>query len=216
MQKRYAVIGLGRFGSSVAKVLHEMGHFVLAIDHDASRVDALASVFTHIVRANTVDPATVKALRLHEFDGVVVAVGDDVEGSVITCLNCRDVGVKMLVAKAQDDQHGRVLERIGVDRVVYPQRDMGERVAHNLSAGGIIDYVRLSEKYGMAELEASGFLTGHSLLELDLRNKYGLNVITIKRGKNLIVSPEPGEIITAGDILVVIGDAEGVNLLQSQ
>jgi len=216
MQKRYAVIGLGRFGSSVAKVLTDMGHYVLAIDNDAQRVDALVASFAHIVRADTVDPATVKALRLPEFDGVVVAIGDDVEGSVITCLNCRDAGVKTLVAKAQDDPHGRVLERIGVDRVVYPQRDMGERVAHHLSAGGIIDYVRLSDKYGMAELEAPKFLSGMSLKELDLRNKYGLSVITIKRGKNLIVSPEPDEKIKPGDVLVVIGDAEGVNQLQSQ
>lgn len=214
MRKRYAVIGLGRFGASVAKVLTEMGQYVLAIDSDGDRVDALAPVLSRVVKADATEPSTLKALRIAEFDTVVVAIGDNVEASVITALNCRDLGVKHLVAKAQDDAHGRVLERIGVDRVVYPQRDMGARVAYNISAGGVIDFVRLSEQYGMAELVAPPQLVGSTLQEADLPSKYGLNVMAIKRGKRVIVSPRADERVTADDLLVVIGDAQGITRLQ--
>lgn len=214
MRKRYAVIGLGRFGSSVAKVLTEMGQYVLAIDSDEDRVDALAPVLSRVVKADATDPAALKALRISEFDTVVVAIGDNVEASVITALNCRDMGVQQLVAKAQDDAHGRVLERIGVNRVVYPQRDMGSRVAHNISAGGVIDFVRLSEQYGMADLMVPKHLVGSSLQEADMPSKYGLNVMAIKRGKRVIVSPRADERLAVDDILVVIGDAQGINRLQ--
>lgn len=215
MQKRYAVIGLGRFGASVARVLNEMGQLVLAVDSNPDRVDALAPVINRVVRADTTDPAALKALRIGEFDTVIVAIGDHVESSVITCLNCLDCGVKHLVAKAQDDAHGRVLERIGCDRVVYPQRDMGARVANNIAAGGIIDFVRLSERYGLADLEAPDQFCDKTLQELDVRNKLGLNVVIIKRGKQMIVSPGPSERILKGDAIVVIGDAEGITRLQT-
>ncbi len=216
MHKRFAVIGLGRFGASVAKTLSDTGQYVLAVDHDADRVDSLSTVLPHIVRADTTDAAALSSLRIGEYDVVVVAIGDDVEASVITCLNCRDLGTKMLIAKAQDDAHGRVLERLGVDRVVYPQRDMGNRVAHNIAAGGIIDFVRLSEKYGMADLDAPQQFWGHTLQQLNLPTRFGLNVVTIKRGKRVIVSPGPAERIEQGDVIVVIGDADGVNRLQGQ
>lgn len=214
MRKRYAVIGLGRFGSSVAKVLTEMGEYVLAIDSDEDRVDALAPVLTRVVKADATDPAALKALRITEFDTVVVAIGDNVEASVICAVNCRDMGVKQLVAKAQDEAHGRVLERIGVNRVLYPQRDMGTRVAHNISAGGIMDFVRLSEQYGMAEVRAPEPLVGKSLQELDVPSRFGINIMAIKRGRRLIVSPRADERVVADDMLVVIGDAQGIARLQ--
>jgi trk system potassium uptake protein TrkA len=214
LQKRFAVIGLGRFGSSVAKVLTDMGQYVLAVDYDEETVDAMGARLPRVVRADSKDPAALKALRIAEYDTVVVAIGDDVEASVITCLNCRDLGVKNIVAKAQDEAHGRVLERLGVDRTVYPQRDMGARVAHNISAGGIIDFIRLSEQYGMAEVVAPEALVGQTLGEADMRNSYGLNVMAIKRGNRLIVSPGAAEKVAAQDVLVVIGEAGGIQRLQ--
>lgn len=216
MQKRFAVIGLGRFGASVAKVLNDNGQQVLAVDSNAERVEALAPILARVVRGDATDPAVLKALRIAEYDTVIIGIGDNVEASVIACLNCRDLGVKTLVAKAQDDAHGRVLERLGVDRVVYPQRDMGARVAHNLSAGGIIDFIRLSDHYGMAELEASEALIGHTLEELEMRNRFGLNVMAIKRGNRVIVSPRAHERIVKEDVLVVIGKADGIDRLQGE
>lgn len=216
MQKRYAVIGLGRFGFSVAKELNEMGQYVLGVDSDATRVDLLANRLPHLARADTKDPAALKALRISEFDTVVVAIGDDVEASVITCLNCRDCGARSIVAKAQDEAHGRVLDRLGVDRVVYPQRDMGARVAHNISAGGTIDFIRLSDNSGMAELVAPEAVVGKTLSEADVRNRYGLNVMAIKRGNRLIISPGAAERVNKDDVLVVIGEAGGIERIQEQ
>ncbi len=216
MAKRYAVIGLGRFGASLAQELTGAGQYVLAVDVDADRVDELAAVLPRVVRADGTDPAVLRALRIHEFDTVVVAIGDNVESSVLTVLNCRDLGVPYLVAQAQDEAHGRILKRLGVDRVVYPQRDMGIRVAHNIAAGGIIDYVRLSDEYGMAETKPPRMVLGRSLEELDLPHRYGLNVMVIKRGNRVIVSPRAGERIVEGDVMVVIGSAEGITRLQGE
>ncbi|OTA40089.1 MAG: potassium uptake system protein, partial [Symbiobacterium thermophilum] len=182
MTKRYAVIGLGRFGASLAQELAEAGQYVLAVDVDADRVDELAQVLPRVVRADCTDPAVLRALRIPEFDTVVVAIGDNVESSVITVLNCRELGVPYLVAQAQDEAHGRILKQLGVDRVVYPQRDMGIRVAHNIATGGIIDYVRLSDEYGLAEITPPRTVLGKSLRELDLPHRFGLNVMAIKRG----------------------------------
>lgn len=214
VRKRYAVIGLGRFGSSVAKVLTEMGQYVLAIDSNEQKVDDLAPVLSRVVKADSVDSAALKALRIAEFDTVVIAIGDNVEASVITVLNCKELGVKHLIAKAQDDAHGRILAQLGVDKVVYPQRDMGARVASNISAGGVIDYVRLSDEYGMAEIAAPDSCVGKTLQELDMPKRFGLNVMAIKRGKRVIVSPRAEERIDADDLMVVIGDASGISRLQ--
>ncbi len=216
MAKRYAVIGLGRFGASLARELTEAGQYVLSVDIDANRVDELAPLLNRVVRADGTDPAALRVLRIHEFDTVVVAIGDNVEASVITVLHCRDLGVPYLVAQAQDEAHGRILKRLGADRVVYPQRDMGIRVASNISAGGIIDYVRLSDEYGLAEITPPRSVLGRSLLELDLPHRFGLNVMAIKRGNRIIVSPRAEERIAEGDIMVVIGSAAGIARLQSE
>ncbi|HLO02441.1 MAG TPA: TrkA family potassium uptake protein [Symbiobacteriaceae bacterium] len=214
MEKRFAVIGLGRFGASVAQVLHDEGAHVVGVDHSTDTVDELAPLISRTVRADSTNPSALKALRIDSFDTVIVAIGDNVEASVITCLNCRDLGVKHLVAKAQDEAHGRILERLGVDRVVYPQRDMGARVAANLSAGRIMDFIRLSEEFGMAELEATSRMIGQSLAQLDMSKHFGLNVVAIKRGADVIASPGAATRITAGDVLVVIGSSAGIDQLQ--
>lgn len=214
MEKTFAVIGLGRFGASLARTLVDMGYTVLGIDTDEHRVELMASVLGRVVQADATDLAALRALRIQEYNIVVVAIGDDMEASVISTLNCKELGVKCIVGKAMNESHGKVLSRIGANKVVFPQRDMGARVAHNLVAGGILDYVRLSEEYSMAELVASPLLIGHTLKESDLRARYGLNVMAIRRGKKVIVSPRPEESIREGDILVVIGLSDGISKVQ--
>lgn len=216
MQKRFLVIGLGRFGSSVAQALTEMGQYVQSVEIDAERVDDLAPVLHRVVRADATDPAALRALRVADYDVVIVAIGDNVEASVLTCLACKDLGAKVLIAKAQDDAHGRVLERLGVDRVVYPQQDMGVRVAYSITSGGIIDFIRLSEEYGMAELAAPASLLNHTLKELNLTHRYGLNVLAIRRGSQVIVSPGASERLLEGDVIVVIGDVRGISYIQEE
>jgi trk system potassium uptake protein len=214
LDKTFAVIGLGRFGQSVARTLVDMGYHVLGIDTDEHTVETMASVLGRVVQADATDAVALKALKIYEYDIVVVAIGDDVEASLLTTLNCKELGVRVVVAKAMSDQHGKALQRIGADKVVYPQRDMGARVAYNLVAGGILDYVRLSQEYSMAELVASPLLVGHSLRELDLRVRYGLNVMAIRRGRKVIVSPRPDDAIKEGDVLVVIGLSDGISKVQ--
>lgn len=214
MEKRFAVIGLGRFGASVARVLNEEGAYVLGIDQTTQKVDDLAPLLGRTVRADSTDPVALKALKIETFDTVVVAIGDNVEASVLTCLNCRDLGVRRLIAKAQDAAHGRILERLGVDQVVFPQLEMGARVAANLSAGRILDYIRLSEEFGMAELEATTRMIGKSLQQLDMPRHFGLNVVAIKRGPEVVASPGAQTRVAAGDVLVVIGTAGGIEQLQ--
>lgn len=214
MDKTFAVIGLGRFGASLARTLVDMGHTVLGIDASEQKVEAMASTLGRIVQADATDLVALRALRIQEYDVVVVAIGDPMEASIISTLNCKELGVRTLVAKAMDEQHGTVLERVGATRVVFPQRDMGARVAHNLVAGGILDYVRLSPDHSMAELLAAPLLIGHSLQELNLRARHGLNVMAIRRGKRVIVSPRPDEVIREGDVLVVIGLSDGITKVQ--
>lgn len=216
LQKKFLVIGLGRFGASVAQALTEMGQFVQSVDVNPARVDELAPILHRVVRADATDPAALRALRVSEYDYVVVAIGDNVEASVLTCLNCRDLGAKVLVAKAQDDAHGRVLERLGVDRVVYPQRDMGTRAAYSITTGSFVDFIRLSEEYGMVELAAPPHLVNHTLKELHLGSRYGLNVLAIRRGNEVIVSPRAEERIHEGDVIVLIGDARGISYIQGE
>lgn len=214
VDRTFAVIGLGRFGVSLARTLADMGYTVLGIDSDEHKVEVVASTLGRVVQADATDVAALRALEIQEYDVVVVAIGDNMEASIVTTLNCKELGVKCLVAKAMSVQHGTVLTRVGADKVVFPQRDMGARVAHNLVAGGILDYVRLSEDYSMAELVASPILVGHSLRESNLRARYGLNVMAIRRGKKVIVSPGPAEVIREGDILVVIGLSDGISKVQ--
>lgn len=212
--KQFAVIGLGRFGSSVARSLVGRGYSVLGIDSDAHVVAEMATVLPKVLQAETTDLETVRSLRLTDYDVVVVAIGSDMEASILTTLNCKEVGVKTLVAKALSEAHGKVLYRTGADRVVFPERDMGARVANNLAAANILDYVQLSSEHSVAELVAVDRCVGHSLADLELPQRYGINVMAIKRGKQILISPRAEEMVRPGDVLVVIGESTGIRELQ--
>ena len=213
-KKQYAVIGLGRFGTSVAVTLHSLGHEVLAIDADEDRVQKISEEVTHVVQADTTDENTLTALGLRNFDAVVVAIGEDVQANVATTLLLRELGVPYIIAKAKNALHGKMLEKIGADRVVYPERDMGQRVAHSLVSSSILDYIELSPELSLVEVTASGGLIGRTLAQTDLRALYGVNVVAIKRFEDLIVPPQPDEMILKGDVLIVIGATAGVRRME--
>ena len=213
-KKQYAVIGLGRFGTSVAVTLHSLGHEVLAIDADEDRVQKISEEVTHVVQADTTDENTLTALGLRNFDAVVVAIGEDVQANVATTLLLRELGVPYIIAKAKNALHGKMLEKIGADRVVYPERDMGQRVAHSLVSSSILDYIELSPELSLVEVTASGGLIGRTLAQTDLRALYGVNVVAIKRFEDLIVPPQPDEMIHKGDVLIVIGATAGVRRME--
>jgi trk system potassium uptake protein TrkA len=205
MGKQYGVIGLGRFGASVAKTLYEYGYDVMAIDSSEDRIQENLNYVTHAVQADSTDEEALKALGIKNFDVVVVAIGQDIQSSILTTLIIKDLGVKNLVVKAQNELHGKVLYKIGADKVVFPERDMGLRVAHHLISPNILDFIELADNYSIVEIVASEFMVGKNLLELDVRAKYGCNVMAIKSGKKVNVAPHAQDRISHGDILVVMG-----------
>ncbi len=213
-EKQYAVIGLGRFGSSVAITLYKLGYDVLAIDTDEERVQSFSNEVTHVVQADSTDEETLKALGIRNFDVVVVAIGDDMESNLLTTLLLKDLGVKYIVAKARNIQHGKMLEKIGADRVIYPERDMGQRVAHNLVSSNILDFIELSPNLSLVEFSAPKFLVDKTLAESDLRAIYSINVVAMKRGSEIIVPPRPNDKIEEGDILIVVGSNDGLRRLE--
>lgn len=212
--KQFAVIGLGRFGSSVATTLFKAGYEVLAIDSSFDRVQKFSNIVTHVVQADTTDEDSLKALGIRNFDVVVVAIGEDVQANVMTALSLKEIGVKYIVAKARNELHGKMLEKIGADRVVYPERDMGIRVAHNLVSTNVLDYIELSPDLSLVEVTTPRELVGKSLAEANLRAKYGVNVMAIKRGDEIILPPLPSEKISEKDILIVVGGNAGVQKLE--
>lgn len=213
-KKQFAVIGLGRFGTSVALTLHKLGHDVLAIDSDDERVQKLSDEVTHVVQADTTDENTLNALGLRNFDAVVVAIGADVQANVATTLLLKELGVPFIIAKASNTLHGKMLEKIGADRVVYPERDMGQRVAHSLVSSNVLDYIELSPNLSLVEVTAPGIFVGRTLAEANMRVRYGVNVVAIKRFEDLIVPPQPGEVIHECDVLIVVGPTEGLQMLE--
>ena len=209
--KQFAVIGLGRFGTSVATTLLEMGHEVLAIDSDMARVESVQHRVTHAVVADATDKETVVKLGLRNFDAVIVSIGQNVQASVLTTVILNEVEVPYIIAKAQNELHGKMLQKVGVDRVVYPERDIGNRVAHNLIMANVLDYIELSPQVRVLEMAAPEGLTGLSLASANLGAKYSANVIAIKRGELLIPGPSPEEEIQTGDIMIIIGETKGLH-----
>ena len=213
-KKQYAVIGLGRFGTSVALTLQELGHEVLAIDADEERVQKLVDEVTHVVQADTTEESSLNALGLRNFDAVVVAIGEDVQANVATTLLLKEIGVPYIIAKAKSALHGKMLEKIGADRVIYPERDMGQRVAHSLVSANVLDYIELSPNLSLVEVTAPGIFVGRTLAEANMRARYGVNVVAIKRYEDLIVPPQPDELIHECDVLIVIGPTDGLQRLE--
>lgn len=213
-EKQFAVIGLGRFGASVAMTLLKMGYEVLAIDSNPERVQKFSDSITYVVQADTTDENALKELGIRNFDTVVVAIGADIQANTMTTLLLKELGVNRIVAKASNALHGKMLQKIGADRVVYPERDMGYRVAHNLAAPNVLDYIELTPEVSVVEVSAPAILIGKSLAESRLRSVYGINVVAIKRGEQMIVPPLPEEQIRAQDILIVVGDSVGAQRLE--
>ena len=213
-KKQFAVIGLGRFGSSVARFLSGMKYEVLAIDNNPERVQSLAQIVTQAVTADSTDEETLRALGLRNFDVVVVAIGSDIQASILTTLILKELGVPRLVAKAQNDLHGKVLARIGADRVIYPERDMGLRVAHQLISPNILEHIELSPEYGIVEMEAAPGMIGKNLRELGIRAEFGCSVLAIKTDSRMNISPGAEDVIRKGDVLVIVGRNSDLNRLE--
>lgn len=211
--KTFVVIGLGRFGTAVATELSSLGHEVLAIDESEDNVEKIADQVTHAVSGDARDPSVLRALGVRNYDCAVVAVGDDVGNSALITLNLKELGVKQVISKAQSHIHRKVLEKIGADRVVFPEHEMGLKLAQGLSSSSILNFIELSDDYGIVEVSVPRGWTGRSLKDLDVRAKYGVNIIAVRNGDGINVSPGGGYVLTEKDIVVALGQTEDTNRL---
>lgn len=215
--KQYIVIGMGRFGQSVAKSLSSLDQDVLAVDSDEKLIDSIAPFVTHAVKTNAMDENSLAALGIGNFDVAIVTMGTDIQSSILVTMLCKEMGVKYVVAKAQNDLHRRVLERTGADKVVFPERDMGLRVAHNLVASNVLDYVEIAGDLSMLYIAPVEDWIGRDLAGLNFRQKYGVNVIAIKKkDAPLNASPSGGDVIERGDVLFVAGNKESISKFESK
>ncbi|WP_121605887.1 TrkA family potassium uptake protein [Virgibacillus sp. Bac332] len=205
MKREFAVIGLGRFGGSICKELSMEGMEVLAIDNNEDRVNEFKNIASHAVIADSTDEVSLKELGVKNIDHVIVAIGDDIQASILTTVILTDLGIKKITVKAQNDYHAKILNKIGADQVVHPERDMGKRIAHNIISNNILDYLELSDDHSIVEVKVGNKMLDKTLADLDIRANYGCNVVAVKQGKDINVSPSADHVFTEGDILIVIG-----------
>lgn len=198
------VIGLGRFGSSLARTLESLGNEVLGVDSSSQRVTDLRDSLTHVVEADTTDARTLEQLGAADFDRAVVAIGADIEASILTTSALVDIGLKDIWAKAMTDPHARILTRIGAHHVVFPEAQMGERVAH-LVAGRVLDFLPLDTGFALVEATAPESMTGRSLGEIGVRANYGITVVCVKPKGGEFTYATAETVLGAGDIIVVAG-----------
>lgn len=216
MMKTYAVIGLGRFGAAVALELSRLGKEVLAVDRDPELVQQVADHVTQAVVADAQDEAVLKSLGLRNVDCVVVAIGCDVAASILITMFCKEMGIGRVVCKAGCEEHKRALLKVGADRVVIPEKEMGVKLAQNLASRNVMDYIELSEAYSIMELSTPALWQGKSLRELNIRAKYDISVIAMRRGTKVIVSPGAEEVVQEADILVALGGVDALAALSEQ
>ncbi|GAA3015307.1 potassium channel family protein [Tetragenococcus solitarius] len=218
MKQTYAIIGLGRFGGSICQTLVESDQEVLAIDSNEDRANAYMDIATHVVVGNAQDETTLRSLGIRNFDQVIVAIGEDIQASILVTLMVKEMGVPNILAKANNEYHARVLEKIGADRVVHPERDMGVRIAHKMVSSNILDSIELSDEYSLAEVRVRNKkFFNKTLLEMDFRRRFGLTVVALRRRNgDVIASPAAEEVVRENDHLLVIGNAEEVDLLDEK
>ena len=212
--KSYIVIGLGRFGRTLAQQLCALGAEVLAMDVSNELVQQVADEVTHAVVGDAQDKDVLRALGVRDFDCAIVAIGSDLAASVLTVMNLQELEVPDIICKAHDDTHRRVLEKLGVNRVVIPEQENAARLARSLNSHNVLDYIELSEDYGILEIPAPKSWVGKTLKELNIRAKLGVNIIAVESGKTTNVSPSADYRIQEGDIMVVLGDNYSLEAVQ--
>ncbi|WP_026690204.1 potassium channel family protein [Alteribacter aurantiacus] len=215
-KKQFAVIGLGRFGGSVCKELYEMGHEVLAVDKEEEKINEYAKYATHAVQLDSTDEQALRSIGIGNFDHVVVAIGDNIQASILTTLVLKEMGIEKVWVKAQNSYHQKVLDKIGADLVVHPEFDMGKRIAHNMSSEKIIDFIDLSDDYSIVELLASKKVSNQTLIDLNVRAKYGVTILAIKRGDDMNIAPLPDDKVYEGDILIVMGHKNDLDRFEDE
>jgi len=212
--KSYIVIGLGLFGEALARQLCALGAEVLAMDMRSDLVQQVANDVTHAVVGDAKDKEVLRALGAKDFDCAILAIGDDLAASVLITMNLKELALPYIVCKAYDETHVKVLEKLGADRVVIPEQEHAQRLARSLNSHNVLDYIELSEEYGILEVPAPKSWVGKSLKELNVRAKLGVNIIAVESGKATNVAPGADYIIRDADIMVVLGDNYALEAVQ--
>lgn len=209
--KTFVVVGLGRFGTAVARELCELGNQVLAVDTDAARVQSVADEVTHAVVADARDPDVLDSLGVGDYDCAVVAVGNDVGSSALVTLRLKEAGVPKVVCKAQSHVHKRLLEKLGADKVIFPEHEMGIKLAQGLAHSNILNFIELSPEYAIIEIDLPAGWVGKTIRDLNIRAKYGVNVIAVRRGQEICVSPGAEYVMAAEDKPIVLGKEAAIS-----
>ena len=212
--KSYMIIGLGRFGQTLARQLCALGAEVLAVDKRSDLVQQVADDVTHAVVGDAQDKEVLRALGARNFDCAIIAVGSNLAASVLTAMNLKELGVPYIICKAHDETHRRVLEKLGVDRVVIPEQEYAQRLGRSLISHNVLDYIELSEEYGILEVPSPKSWVGKTLRELNVRAKLGVNIIAIESGKKTNVAPGAEYVIQPEDNLVVLGENYALEAVQ--
>ena len=213
--RQFAVIGLGRFGRAVCTSLHKMGYEVLGTDIDEKLVTQVLTqkIASHAVQLDSTEPASLREAGIFEIDTVIVAIGNYLQESIITTLNVKEAGVEYVVAKASSEIHGKVLRRVGADRVVFPEYEAGCSLASTLTSPGFLERFELDTENSIVEVLVPEEFHGKTLAQLDLRKCYGVNVLAIGNGEKFITNPSPGQVLKKGLVMVVIGDNKNLQRL---
>lgn len=212
-RKTIGIIGLGRFGGTLAKQVAALGHEVVGIDIEETLVQKLAPYLTHSIVGDFSDEDTIRQLNLQELDVVVIAIGDNLKAKLLSAMVLKELHTPYIVAKASTTMESKLLERVGADLIIFPEMDMAERVAQMLTRENIVDYFQLSQYIGLVEMGIPQFMVGHTLVELDIRKHYNVNIVAVKRDKNVIAPPNPNNPLQDDDMLIVIGRNEDITKL---
>ena len=213
--KSYVVIGLGRFGAELATRLYACGEEVMAIDTNGQLVDKIADRVTRAVAADARDIDVLEKLGVENFARAVVAVGSDLASSSLITMNLKSLNVPFILCKAHDDTYRAILEKLGADRVIIPEREVADKLALGLTHAGIMEYIELSDEFGIVEMAAPGSWQGKTIRALELRSRCGVNVIALRRGEKIIIPPPIDDPLTAEEALVILGDYKMLNRLRS-
>ncbi|MBR3772506.1 MAG: TrkA family potassium uptake protein [Clostridium sp.] len=215
-KKEFVVFGLGRFGASLATTLAECGCNVLVVDSNQDKVEEIAEIVTYAVRGDVTDSEMLQGLGLSNFDGAIIAIGENLEASVMVTILAKEMGIPFVMAKAQNELHAKVLKKVGVDQVVFPEKETGIRLAHNLVMGNFFNAIELSSKFSIMELDVPSEWDNHSLKELNIRAKHNINVIGIKKAEEIDINPSPDVKLSKDDTIVVIGDNSSLNIVKGK
>ncbi|MBQ9036079.1 MAG: TrkA family potassium uptake protein [Erysipelotrichaceae bacterium] len=215
MSKTVAVLGVGKFGRNIAKTLYQEGQEVLAVDKDKNAINEIADFVTHAYIGDTTDERVLNEIGIRDFDYVVISLSSNIRDSAITTVLCKELGAKYIIAKAVDNIHAKLLEKTGADMVVQPEKEAGIRLAKTLVADNIIDFLELSDEYSIHETRISSSWVGKTLIQLNVRQKYDVSVVGIRRNSQMMVNIDPNEPLLQDDILIMIGSNKGLDTIHN-